>query len=138
MDGVSRQGSCFVLWTVRCLGGLAMTRYTALAMQIAALHLELVNSYSLASLSAGRAQLNRGSPVFKRDMHEPLMSAAFSHTSPPSRTGTSFLPDEAVERAQSGNPIEKVKLAKDGTSAFTDIYEVRRLRWALGVWVNSC
>lgn len=38
-------------------------------------------------------------------------------------TGTSFLPAEAVERAQNGNPTEKLKLAKDGTSAFTDVYE---------------
>jgi ferredoxin-nitrite reductase len=39
------------------------------------------------------------------------------------RTGTSFLPPETIERAASGNPIEKVKLAKDGTSAFVDVYE---------------
>ncbi|EED92802.1 nitrite reductase-ferredoxin dependent, partial [Thalassiosira pseudonana CCMP1335] len=38
-------------------------------------------------------------------------------------TGTSFLPAEAIERAAAGNPIEKTKLAKDGTSAFVDIYE---------------
>ena len=39
------------------------------------------------------------------------------------RTGSSFLPADTVERAKGGNPIEKAKLAKDGTSAFTDIYE---------------
>ena len=38
-------------------------------------------------------------------------------------TGTSFLPSEAIERASVGNPIEKAKLAKDGTSAFVDVYE---------------
>ena len=38
-------------------------------------------------------------------------------------TGTSFLPEEAVERAKVGNPIEKLKIAKDGTSAFVDVYE---------------
>lgn len=38
-------------------------------------------------------------------------------------TGTSFLPQEAIERAAKGNPIEKAKLAKDGTSAFVDVYE---------------
>ncbi len=42
----------------------------------------------------------------------------------PSKTGTSFLPTSTVERAgKEGNPIEKAKLAKDGTSAFTDVYE---------------
>lgn len=38
-------------------------------------------------------------------------------------TGTSFLPADAIERASKGNPIEKAKLAKDGTSAFVDVYE---------------
>lgn len=38
-------------------------------------------------------------------------------------TGTSFLAAEAIERASKGNPIEKAKLAKDGTSAFVDVYE---------------
>ncbi|EJK78098.1 nitrite reductase [Thalassiosira oceanica] len=38
-------------------------------------------------------------------------------------TGTSFLPGEAIDRAAKGNPIEKAKLAKDGTSAFVDVYE---------------
>ena len=37
-------------------------------------------------------------------------------------TGTSFLPEEAVERAAEGNPIEKAKLAKDATAAFNDVY----------------
>jgi hypothetical protein len=38
-------------------------------------------------------------------------------------TGTSFLPEETIERAKVGNPIEKAKIAKDATSAFVDIYE---------------
>lgn len=38
-------------------------------------------------------------------------------------TGTSFLPAETIERAKKGNPIEKTKIQKDGTSAFRDIYE---------------
>ena len=38
-------------------------------------------------------------------------------------TGTSFLPDEAVKRATAGSPIEKVKIAKDATSAFNSVYE---------------
>lgn len=41
-------------------------------------------------------------------------------------TGTSFLPEEAVERARKGNPIEKLKLQKDGTAAFVDVYEYAR------------
>jgi ferredoxin-nitrite reductase len=38
-------------------------------------------------------------------------------------TGTSFLTADAIERATNGSPIEKAKLAKDGTSAFVDVYE---------------
>lgn len=42
-------------------------------------------------------------------------------------TGTSFLPDVTIERARkNGSPIEKIKLEKDGTSAFVDVYEYAR------------
>lgn len=39
------------------------------------------------------------------------------------RTGNSFLPEETLERAAKGNPIEKMKLKKDATAAFVDVYE---------------
>lgn len=39
------------------------------------------------------------------------------------RTGNSFLSDETKERGSKGNPIEKLKQAKDGTAAFVDVYE---------------
>mmetsp|Transcript_6010 Transcript_6010/g.7655 ORF Transcript_6010/g.7655 Transcript_6010/m.7655 type:complete len:621 (-) Transcript_6010:23-1885(-) len=39
------------------------------------------------------------------------------------RTGNSFLSDETKERGAKGNPIEKMKQAKDATSAFVDVYE---------------
>jgi len=38
-------------------------------------------------------------------------------------TGRSFLPQEAIERAKHGSPVEKIKLGKDGTAAFVDVYE---------------
>lgn len=38
-------------------------------------------------------------------------------------TGTSFLPEDTIERAKVGNPIEKIKIAKDATAAFVDVYE---------------
>ena len=51
------------------------------------------------------------------------------------RTGTSFLPEETIERAKEGNPIEKVKLAKDGTSAFTDVYDfAKKIREGSMTW----
>jgi ferredoxin-nitrite reductase len=50
-------------------------------------------------------------------------------------TGTSFLPKETIERAESGSPIEKIKLEKDGTSAFVDVYEyARKIREGEMTW----
>jgi hypothetical protein len=50
-------------------------------------------------------------------------------------TGTSFLPDETVARCEVGSPIEKIKLAKDGTAAFVDIYEyARKIREGEMTW----
>jgi uncharacterized protein YjbJ (UPF0337 family) len=51
------------------------------------------------------------------------------------RTGNSFLSDEVKERAAKGNPIEKVKQEKDGTSAFVDVYEyARKIREGEMTW----
>ena len=50
-------------------------------------------------------------------------------------TGTSFLPEETVERAKVGSPIEKIKLEKDGTAAFVDVYEyARKIREGEMTW----
>jgi hypothetical protein len=50
-------------------------------------------------------------------------------------TGTSFLPEETVERCKKGSPIEKIKMAKDGTSAFVDVYEyARKIREGEMTW----
>jgi hypothetical protein len=50
-------------------------------------------------------------------------------------TGTSFLPEDTIERAKIGSPIEKIKLAKDGTAAFVDVYEfARKIREGEMTW----
>merc|ERR1719506_1129859 len=46
-----------------------------------------------------------------------------SITQPKATTGTSYLPTETVERAEKGSKFEKIKLAKDTTAAFTDLYD---------------
>ena len=47
----------------------------------------------------------------------------------------SFLPDETVERAKVGSPIEKAKIAKDATSAWVDVYEyARKIREGEMTW----
>jgi len=38
-------------------------------------------------------------------------------------TGTSFLPEEAIQRAKVGNPVEQAKMAKDATTIFNSVYE---------------
>jgi hypothetical protein len=50
-------------------------------------------------------------------------------------TGVSFLPAATIERAETGTPVEKVKLEKDGTSAFVDVYEyARKIRAGEMTW----
>lgn len=50
-------------------------------------------------------------------------------------TGRSFLSAETLERAAAGSKIEKIKLAKDGTSAFVDVYEyARKIREGEMTW----
>ena len=82
--------------------------YKAVAYAIGALHLDLAAGYTLAAPggAATRVVVRGATPV--------MADAA-------TRTGTSYLPADAVERAKEGNPIEKAKIAKDGTNAFTDV-----------------
>lgn len=50
-------------------------------------------------------------------------------------TGTSFLPEETVERCKVGSPIEKIKMTKDGTAAFVDVYDyARKIREGEMTW----
>jgi hypothetical protein len=50
-------------------------------------------------------------------------------------TGVSFLPAATIERAEAGTPVEKVKLEKDGTAAFVDVYEyARKIRAGEMTW----
>lgn len=50
-------------------------------------------------------------------------------------TGTSFLPPETIERCKQGSPIEKAKLAKDGTASWVDVYEyARKIREGEMTW----
>lgn len=63
---------------------------------------------------------------------------AFSAVAPPKTgkpTGTSFLTPDAIERAKVGSPIEKVKIEKDGTAAWVDVYEyARKIREGEMTW----
>lgn len=52
-----------------------------------------------------------------------LLEPPRSITAPKQRTGTSYLPEETVERAKEGSKFEKIKLEKDPTQIFTDLYD---------------
>ena len=51
-------------------------------------------------------------------------------------TGISYLPISTIQRARNdGSPIEKIKIEKDGTSAFVDVYEyARKIRAGEMTW----
>ena len=50
-------------------------------------------------------------------------------------TGTSFLPEETLERLAKGSPVEKAKLTGDPGSAYVDVYEfARKIREGEMTW----
>jgi len=60
----------------------------------------------------------------QESMHQRAFASGLrSMTKPKQTTGTSYLPDDTVERAASGSKFEKIKLAKDTTAVFTDLYD---------------
>lgn len=74
--------------------------------------------------------------LFRRIVFLPLTVSAFSVPTMINKpTGTSFLPKETVERAKIGSPIEKIKIEKDGSAAWTDVYEyARKIREGEMTW----
>jgi len=61
-------------------------------------------------------------PLFGTVRSQGIFSSALYSTTEEKRTGISFLPEETIERAKKGSPIEKHKLARDPVNAFTDVY----------------
>ncbi len=75
--------------------------------------------------------------IFRRFALFPITVTAFSATTlmTTKPTGTSFLPEETIERAKVGSPIEKIKLEKDGSAAWVDVYEyARKIREGEMTW----
>jgi hypothetical protein len=65
-------------------------------------------------------------------LHQSSEDAAAALSKP---TGTSFLPQETIERAEKGSPIEKFKMARDPMSSFVDVYEyARKIREGEMTW----
>ena len=52
-----------------------------------------------------------------------LMHPRGTMKTPKTATGTSYLPADTVERAEAGSKFEKIKLEKDTTEIFTDLYD---------------
>ena len=86
-----------------------MKRYSALALSV------LASGYAFSPAAVGRSTTRRAAA------DTIAFDKVDQRTGKP--TGTSFLPDDTIERASIGSPVEKTKLAKDGTSAFVDVYE---------------
>ena len=82
-------------------------KYVAVATQLLALH---ADAYTLVATPPAHG---RNALSVRMDIATDVKRTAKSVT------GSSFLPPEAIERAKEGNPIEKAKLAKDGTEAWT-------------------
>ncbi|KAL7564590.1 hypothetical protein ACA910_017934 [Epithemia clementina (nom. ined.)] len=128
--GVRRFGSPFAFVssnTDRCRGTSAVktTRATRRKTRI------------FTQLWASSMSSNLTTTTVEGDANETMSSSSFIHNMAAKATGLSFLPLEAVERAQSksSNPIEKVKLAKDPTHAFVDVYEyARKIRSGEMTW----
>jgi ferredoxin-nitrite reductase len=95
-----------------------MTNYKSLAVALLSL--------SASSYFTTNAFVNSPSVSFGVKQQSKLFSTEVEHeidVRTGKRTGNSFLSEETKERGAKGNPIEKAKQAKDGTSAFVDVYE---------------
>ena len=95
-------------------------KLSVLSAAVAVVTLSSTKAFVPAKFSRGASQLNAAteSPV---KVEKP--------------TGTSFLPEETVERAKVGNPIEKAKIAKDPVNSWVDVYEyARKIREGEMTW----
>jgi hypothetical protein len=89
----------------------------------------LVSGASLLSVDA----FVPATRAFSHHAETKLHQSAETKVSKP--TGSSFLPADTLERAAIGSPIEKLKLEKDGTDAFVDVYEyARKIREGEMTW----
>mmetsp|Transcript_21251 Transcript_21251/g.24149 ORF Transcript_21251/g.24149 Transcript_21251/m.24149 type:complete len:124 (-) Transcript_21251:1694-2065(-) len=82
--------------------------------------------FSASAYLSTEAFVNTPSSSFGVSRHTQVYSTATENevdARTGKRTGNSFLSDETKERGAKGNPIEKMKQAKDATSAFVDVYE---------------
>ena len=74
----------------------------------------------------GSSVLGGGEVVVPSETVEEVTKLMFPRGSmsiPKKTTGTSYLPAETVERCEEGSKFEKIKLAKETTHIFTDLYD---------------
>lgn len=88
---------------------------------------------AISLLSSGNVESFAPNGASRSVFHTSVEASTITEVEKP--TGTSFLPKETIERAEKGSPIEKAKLAKDGTAAFVDVYEyARKIREGEMTW----
>ena len=116
-------------------------RYTQLFASVTALHASLLAGNPLTShlgrtpntiaMAESQGPLTRISALFRKlvvpdetitEMTR-LLHPRGTMKTPKQSTGTSYLPAETVERAKAGTKFEKIKLEKDTTAIFTDMYD---------------
>jgi hypothetical protein len=101
--------------------------------------------FTLFSFSIICQAFSPSAPRTSRQHQKILLSTTFERSADPASfdeqrigkpTGTSYLPPATVQRArENGSPIEKIKLEKDGTSAFVDVYEyAKKIRAGEMTW----
>lgn len=88
-----------------------------------------------SATAAAAAAFAPGSPPLHRRPDAGGAAVRGAEAAAPPVTALSFLPPETVERARTGSPIEKMKLERDVTSAWVDVYEyAQRIREGTMTW----
>lgn len=83
------------------------------------------------------AFLPQNRPLFglDRSLSTVSFSTAVDTSTSTKPAATSFLSEETIQRAKKGSPIEKIKLEKDVTNAWVDVYEyARKIREGEMTW----
>mmetsp|Transcript_12904 Transcript_12904/g.19428 ORF Transcript_12904/g.19428 Transcript_12904/m.19428 type:complete len:609 (+) Transcript_12904:35-1861(+) len=99
-------------------------RYTLVFLGLEALHASVLSPNAVPSVPSHRpvARGRTSTPLMKL-LDDAESSFARGTMLSPKASGTSYLPEETVQRAAQGSKFEKIKLEKDPTAIFTDLYD---------------
>jgi ferredoxin-nitrite reductase len=121
--------TCVFLTCASCAAAFTITASPSYSPSVArsrAGYLELVATPEKTSLIGGLGKKIRslfGTPQGSKWSIPALAWAPRSINLPKETTGTSYLPADTLERCEAGTKFEKIKLSKDTTQIFTDMYD---------------